>query len=84
MERDYLRLRHMETRYRLLFEMAAESVLIVDATTQKVVEANPAAAQVIGEPVKRITGRALIDCFDAGSQQAGRPGARGWPVGNGS
>jgi transcriptional regulator PpsR len=70
MERDYLRLRHMETRYRLLFEMASESVLIVDATTQKVVEANPAAAQVIGEPVKRITGRAFVDCFDAGSQQA--------------
>ena len=70
MERDYLRLRHMETRYRLLFEMASESVLIVDATTHKVTEANPAAAAVIGEPVKRIVGRAFVDCFDESSQQA--------------
>ena len=30
MERDYLRMRHMETRYRLLFELASEAVLIVD------------------------------------------------------
>ena len=68
MERDYLRLRHMETRYRLLFELSCESVLIVDATTLKVAEANPAASKVIGEPVKRIVGRAFADCFDAASQ----------------
>ena len=31
LERDYIRLRQAETRYRLLFDMAAEPVLIVDA-----------------------------------------------------
>ncbi|MET1082226.1 MAG: PAS domain-containing protein, partial [Burkholderiales bacterium] len=31
MERDYWRLRHVETRYRHLFQMASEAVLIVDA-----------------------------------------------------
>ena len=30
MERDYARIRHVETRYRLLFEMAPDAVLIVD------------------------------------------------------
>ncbi len=31
MERDYVRLRHMDTRYRLLFQMSSEALLIVDS-----------------------------------------------------
>ncbi len=63
MERDYLRMRHMETRYRLLFELAAEAVLIVDTATQKVQEANPAAGRILGMAVKKITGKPLVDCI---------------------
>ncbi len=48
LERDYSRLRHVETRYRLLFQISAEPVLILDAATQKVLEANPAAAALFG------------------------------------
>jgi transcriptional regulator PpsR len=49
MERDYWKFRHAETRYRHLFQVAAEAVLVVDATTQKVLEANPAAASLVGD-----------------------------------
>ena len=70
MERDYWRLRHLETRYRLLFQMATEAVLIVDATNQKVVEANPAAGQLLGEGVKRWVGRAFPDGFDSKGTRA--------------
>jgi transcriptional regulator PpsR len=70
MERDYLRLRHMETRYRMLFEQASEAVLVVDVTTHKVVEANPAAGQLIGEAVKRILDRPLPDCFETHGRQS--------------
>lgn len=52
MERDYWRLRHVETRYRLLFQVAAEAVLIVDATTEKLEEANPAAYKLLGEQAR--------------------------------
>jgi transcriptional regulator PpsR len=69
MERDYLRLRHAETRYRLLFQMAAEAVLIVDAGTQRVVEANPAAAQLLEETARRLVGRPFPEGFDAPSTQ---------------
>jgi transcriptional regulator PpsR len=65
MERDYWRLRHVETRYRLLFQMASEAILVVDASTQKVVEANPAAEKILGESVKRLVGSAFPDGFDA-------------------
>jgi transcriptional regulator PpsR len=63
MERDYLRMRHMETRYRLLFELAAEAVLIVDTTNQKILEANPAAGRILGLAVKKMIGKTLVDCI---------------------
>jgi transcriptional regulator PpsR len=49
MERDYWKFRHAETRYRHLFQVAAEAVLVLDATTQKILEANPAAARLVGD-----------------------------------
>jgi transcriptional regulator PpsR len=70
MERDYLRLRQMETRYRALFHAVSEAVLIVDATTLKIVELNPAAARIFGEPARKLNGRALPDCFAAASRTA--------------
>lgn len=65
MERDYWRLRHVETRYRLLFKLASEPVLMIDAGTLKVVEANPSAAQCVGAGERRLPGRALLELFDA-------------------
>ncbi len=64
MERDYARLRHVETRYRLLFQMSAEALLIVDAATQKVVEANPAAARLLREPATTLVGRTFPEGFE--------------------
>jgi transcriptional regulator PpsR len=69
-ERDYVRLRHSETRYRLLFQIASEAVLIVDASTQKIVEANPAAEQLLGADVRRLIGRTFPEGFDADGAQA--------------
>jgi transcriptional regulator PpsR len=57
LERDYWRLRHVETRYRLLFDMAAEAILVLDAGTAKVVEANPAALDLLGLPARRVAGQ---------------------------
>ena len=47
LERDYIRLRQAETRYRLLFDMAAEPVLIIDGQTRRIREANPAAHRLL-------------------------------------
>jgi transcriptional regulator PpsR len=69
-ERDYSRLRHAEMRYRLLFQVSTEPVLIVDASTQRVVDSNPAAAQLLGEGAKRLVGRAFPDGFDAAGTRA--------------
>ena len=67
MEREYLKLRQAEARHRLLFQVASEAVLIVDAATRKVLEANPAAGRVLGEGNKRLVGRLFPEGFDEAS-----------------
>jgi len=67
MEREYARLRHAETRYRLLFQIASQPVLIIDANSMRVVEANPAAGQLLNKSVKRLSGRTFPDLFDSES-----------------
>jgi transcriptional regulator PpsR len=57
MERDYWRLRHVETRYRLLFQLANDGVVVLDASNLKVLDANAAAGQIFGEPTDRLIGR---------------------------
>jgi transcriptional regulator PpsR len=72
MERDYWRLRHMETRYRSLFQVASEAVLILDAVTGKLEEANPAALTLFGVEITR-TGWMLSDSFEP--EAGAKPGA---------
>lgn len=69
-ERDYTKLHHAETRYRLLFQMTSEAVVIIDANSQKVLEANPAAVRMLGEAGRLIVGQALGQGFDAEGARA--------------
>jgi transcriptional regulator PpsR len=48
MERDYWKLREIETRYRLLFDAADDAVMLLRAADLRVVEANPAAIRALG------------------------------------
>lgn len=50
MERDYLRLRQTEVRYRALFDLSDEAVYVVETTRRRIIEANPAALKLAGEP----------------------------------
>lgn len=68
MERDYLRLRHIEARYRVLFDTSTEAVLMVDATTQRVLEANVGAQSLLKDAGKRLVGRDVRECFEGESQ----------------
>jgi transcriptional regulator PpsR len=70
MERDYWRLRDAETRYRLLFQIGSEAMLLVDAATQKIAEANPAALELFGEGVQRLVGSPFPVGFDEAGAEA--------------
>ena len=63
-EKESSRLRQAESRYRLLFQIAGEGVLIVDSATGKVIEANPAATQMLGASGRRLAGRTFPEGFD--------------------
>ncbi|GEP00098.1 transcriptional regulator PpsR [Methylobacterium haplocladii] len=67
LERDYVRLRAAETRYKLLFQLSGEPVLVVDAGTRRVTEVNPAAARRLGRPQKRVMGQDVVELFDSSS-----------------
>ncbi|RTL23714.1 MAG: transcriptional regulator PpsR [Burkholderiales bacterium] len=68
MERDYLRLRHTEARYRLLFEAVDEAVLVLDAASLVVFEHNAAASRLLGDGGKRIVGRSFTELLSVQSQ----------------
>jgi transcriptional regulator PpsR len=71
-ERDYARLRQAETRYRLLFQVSPEPVLVVDAPGGRVIEMNPAAARLFGRAAKRAVGRPFAEAFEAEGGEAVR------------
>jgi transcriptional regulator PpsR len=66
MEQDYWRLRHVEARYRLLFQVTSEPLLIMDAATEKLEEGNPAAYRLLGDKIGA-AGWALSHSFVAQS-----------------
>ena len=70
MEVEFARLRQAETRHRLLFQMSSEAVLIVDAVSRRILEANPAASHLLGETGKRFIGSSVLEIFDASSRRA--------------
>ncbi len=69
-DREYARMRNAETRNRLLFQLASEAVLILDASTLRVVEANPAATQLLGLNARKLAGRQFPEGLDEETTEA--------------
>ena len=77
MERDYVRLRHAETRYRLLFQVSSEAVMIVDSSNSLILDANPAALALFDESAPQLLKSGFPSHFDADGAQAGPDAAGG-------
>lgn len=64
MEREYLRLRHLEARYNTLFENSTDPILLVDLATKKIVQANSAAsAALMQEDTRTMVGTEFSQYF---------------------
>ncbi|MFU7528458.1 transcriptional regulator PpsR [Qipengyuania sp. ASV99] len=59
LERDYMRMRQLESRYRMLFSLSGEAVLIAEAATLRIREANPAAHALLGARAGSLPGKKL-------------------------
>jgi transcriptional regulator PpsR len=84
MEREYWRQRQAESRYRLLFQVATDAVMVVDATSLTIVEANRAAAHLLGHTSDDLIGqpasvgiearaRPAVDELMTSARSSGRP-----------
>jgi transcriptional regulator PpsR len=63
MERDYWKLREIETRYRLVFDASNEAVMIVSAANLRIIEANRTAIEALSSARRRnedLAGRELL------------------------
>ncbi len=70
LDRDYSKMREVESRYQSLFRAISEPVLIVDAGAMAVEEANPASARMLATSSDLIKGAALSSLFDKASQRS--------------
>lgn len=69
-EREFARARFAEGRFNLLFQMASEAVLVLEAGTQRITEANPAATALLGAGARRASHRVFPEGFEAAGTQA--------------
>ena len=70
LERDYLRMRQLEARYRMLFERSSEAVMIIEAASLRIREANPAAHGMFGARAGSLPGKKLLGVLDRNSRDA--------------
>lgn len=61
LEREYWRRLQSEQRYRMLFHVARDAVLVVDALGLEIIDANEAAARLLDRDVALLAGAALAD-----------------------
>ncbi|MFW5634833.1 MAG: transcriptional regulator PpsR, partial [Erythrobacter sp.] len=69
LERDYLRMRQLEARYRMLFERSHEAVLVVEASSLRIREANPAAHALLGARAGSLPGKKLPGIVDKSARE---------------
>ena len=64
MERDYLRLRFMEARYRAMLQTAERGLAVIDAVSLRVQEANETAWQLLDGNSKKRTSKTFVEYFE--------------------
>ena len=70
LERDYLRMRQLDARYRTLFEHSGEAMIIAEASSLKIREANSAAHTLLSARSGSLPGKKLPNFVDKNSRDA--------------
>ncbi len=68
MERNYGRARQSEARYRLLFQVATDAVIVVDGATLCIVEANQSATDLFDLTAAQVVGQSADFAFERDSR----------------
>ena len=68
MERNYAQARQAEARYRLLFQVATDAVIVVDGSTLNIMEANQSASELFDLSLSQVVGQNAAFGFEAQSR----------------
>lgn len=68
MERNYAHARQAEARYRLLFQVATDAVIVVDGTTLNIIEANQSASELFDLSLSHVVGQNATFGFERQSR----------------
>ncbi|MDP3622287.1 MAG: transcriptional regulator PpsR [Polynucleobacter sp.] len=68
-ERDYTRLHAIENRYSQLFNITDQAYLLIDSQTLKILEANKASGNLLGDS-KKLIGKLVVDLFSKADQES--------------
>ncbi len=69
LEQDYWRLRQIETRYRRLFDMVSDAIIVVDGDSLRIMESNPRAIALLAPGQDSVAGKAFPLGFDKTGQR---------------
>ena len=69
MERNYSRARQSEARYRLLFQVATDAVIVVDGATLNIIEANQSATDLFDLTSAQVVGQSADFAFERDSRR---------------
>ena len=76
MERNYSRARQSEARYRLLFQVATDAVVVVDGATLCIVEANQSATDLFDLTSAQVVGQSADFAFERDSRHVVNTGLK--------
>lgn len=76
MERNYSRARQSEARYRLLFQVATDAVIVVDGATLCIVEANQSATDLFDLTSAQVVGQGADFAFERDSRHVVNAGLK--------
>ena len=68
MERNYANARQAEARYRLLFQVATDAVIVVDGSTLNIIEANQSASELFDLSPAQVVGQNATFSFERNSR----------------
>ena len=68
MERNYAHARQAEARYRLLFQVATDAVIVVDGSTLNIIEANQSASELFDLSLGQVVGQNATFGFERHSR----------------
>jgi transcriptional regulator PpsR len=68
MERNYAHARQAEARYRLLFQVATDAVIVVDGSTLNIIEANQSASELFDLALGHVVGKNAVFGFERHSR----------------